>query len=200
MASLSDLFFFEAAPSTTTTASDVGEVANYVHALEFGLKSAARRPLGLNMLREMHRILMEGVRGGDKRPGEFRRDRNWIGPPGCRLEDATYVPPPPELLPELLDSFEKAIHEARDLPALVRFAAVHYQFEAIHPFMDGNGRIGRLLITLLLCTERLLPQPLLYLSAYFERHRDAYYSHLLAVSQAKRWSDWIQFFLRGVSE
>lgn len=200
MASLSDLFFFEAAPSTAAAGSDVGEVANYVSALEFGLKSASKRPLGLNLLREMHRILMEGVRGGDKRPGEFRRDRNWIGPPGCRLDEATYVPPPPEALPELLDAFEKALHETSGLPALVRFAVAHYQFEAIHPFMDGNGRIGRLLITLLLCTEGLLPQPLLYLSAYFERHRDAYYRQLLAVSQAMRWGEWIQFFLRGVSE
>jgi len=200
MASLSDLFYFEAAPSATAGPSDVAEVANYVRALEFGLKNAAKRPVGLNLLREMHRVLMEGVRGGDKRPGEFRRDRNWIGPPGCRLDEATYVPPPPEELPQLLDQFEKALHDDVELPALIRFASLHYQFEAIHPFMDGNGRIGRLLITLLLCTSGLLPHPLLYLSAFFERHRDTYYGHLLGVSQEHRWAEWIRFFLRGVSE
>ena len=200
MASLSDLFFFEAAPSATSVAPDVGEVANYVRALEFGLKNAVKKPVGLNMLRDMHRVLMEGVRGGDKRPGEFRRERNWIGPPGCRLDEATYVPPPPEALPALLDGLEKAFHEGNGLPALVRLAALHYQFEAIHLFMDGNGRIGRLLISLLLCAQGLLPHPLLYLSAFFERHRDAYYNHLLGVSQSLRWAEWIQFFLRGVSE
>lgn len=203
MASLSDLFFFEAAPTGTVPsgASDVMEVANYVRALELGLRSCTKRPLGLNTLREMHAVLMEDVRGGDRRPGEFRRDRNWIGPPGCRLDEATYVPPPPEELPRLLDGFERAVHDAPDhLPPLVRFAALHYQFEAIHPFMDGNGRIGRLLITLLLCTEKLLPQPLLYLSAYFEKFRDDYYRRLLEVSQTQRWTDWVRFFLRGVYE
>ncbi len=203
MASLSDLFFFEAAPEATVPsgAADVTEIANYVRALDLGLRSCSRRPLGLNTLREMHAVLMEDVRGADKRPGDFRKDRNWIGPPRCRLDEATYVPPPPEELRNLLDKFEKALHDApENVPPLVRFAAVHYQFEAIHPFMDGNGRIGRLLITLLLCRERLLSQPLLYLSAYFERYRDDYYRHLLAVSQTRSWTEWIRFFLRGVYE
>jgi Fic family protein len=200
MASLSDLFFFEAAPSQTDVASDVREVANYIRALEVGLRVLRNRALGLNLLRDMHRALMEGVRGGDKRPGEFRRDRNWIGPRGCRLDEATYVPPPPEELPALLDAFEKALHERTDVPPLARFAALHYQFEAIHPFMDGNGRIGRLLVTLLLCVEGLLPHPLLYLSAFFERHRDVYYRNLLAVSQSSSWNEWLRFFLRGVHE
>jgi len=203
VASLSDLFFFEAAPTSTVPsgAADVVEVSNYVRALDLGLRNCLERPLGLNTLRDMHAVLMEDVRGGDKRPGEFRKDRDWIGPPGSRLDEATYVPPPPDELPKVLDDFEKALHDAPEgLPPLVRFASVHYQFEAIHPFMDGNGRIGRLLITLLLCTDRLLPQPLLYLSAYFERYREEYYNHLLAVSQARRWSEWIRFFLRGVHE
>lgn len=202
VASLSDLFFFEAAPTgiVPSGASDVLEVANYVRALDIGIRSCTKRPLGLNTLREMHAVLMEDVRGGDKRPGDFRRDRNWIGPPNCRLDEATYVPPPPEELPKLLDGFETAVHGAPDLPPLVRLAALHYQFEAIHPFMDGNGRIGRLLITLLLCTEKLLPQPLLYLSAYFEKFRDEYYRRLLEVSQAQKWSAWVRFFVRGVYE
>jgi Fic family protein len=200
LASLSDLFYFEAAPSSARAGSDVAEVANYIRAMDFGLSNTQDRPLGLNVLKEMHALLMEGVRGSDKRPGQFRRERNWIGPPSCRLEEASYVPPPPELLSETLDAFEKALHTPTDLPPLVRLAALHYQFEAIHPFMDGNGRIGRLLITLLLCGDGLLPQPLLYLSAFFEKFRDEYYRRLLQVSQSRSWVEWIRFFLRGVSE
>jgi Fic family protein len=144
---------------------------------------------------------MEGVRGDYLTPGEFRRSQNWIGPPGCTLLDATYVPPPVQEMLEALTEFERYLHVPDPLlPPLVRLALIHYQFEAIHPFLDGNGRVGRLLITLLLCAEGLLTEPLLYLSAFFERYRDDYYRHLLAVSQAGLWTDWLVFFLRGVAE
>src|SRR5262249_1127582 len=133
-------------------------------------------------------------------PGELRRSQNWIGPPGALLQDATYVPPPVAEMKEALSDLEKFIHSKPDLPHLVRLALIHYQFEAIHPFLDGNGRIGRLLITLLLCADGVLPQPLLYLSAFFERYRSQYYQRLLEVSQSGNWKEWIVFFLRGVSE
>lgn len=201
-ASLSDLFFFEAAGPAVgmarTVPDDVREVANYVGALEHGLKRTKTLPLSLRLIRELHAKLMTGVRGDDLAPGEFRPRQNWIGPAGCRLEEATYVPPPVPQMHAALDAFEKHLHTPPTLPALVRLAAIHYQFEAIHPFLDGNGRVGRLLISLILCHERLLPQPLLYLSAYFERYRAEYYRHLLSVSQQGAWTEWVRFFVRGV--
>jgi Fic family protein len=144
--------------------------------------------------------LMEGARGEYWTPGEFRRSQNWIGPPGCTLTDAPFVPPPVPEIHEALDAFEKFLHTPSSLPPLVRLGLIHYQFEAIHPFLDGNGRIGRLLITFLLCAWDLLSEPLLYLSAYFEAHRQTYYDLLLAVSQKGAWEDWLSFFLRGVAE
>ena len=197
-ASLSDLLFFEAAPPSEAVVSDVREVANYVAALEFGMKRLSELPLSLRLIREMHALLLAGVRGQAQAPGEFRTTQNWIGRPGCTLMDATYVPPPVDDMRDALDLFEKYLHSNSDLPPLVRMALVHYHFEAIHPFADGNGRIGRLLVTLLLQTERLLPQPLLYLSAYFEEHRDTYYHLLLNVSQRGEWRAWIEFFLEAV--
>lgn len=199
-ASLSDLFFFEAAGVVEPRHSDVQEVANYVHALEFALARMRELPISLRLIREMHARLMEDVRGEDKSPGEFRDKQNWIGPKDCALADATYVPPPPAEMHQALHALEAYIHAPSPFPPLMQLALVHYQFEAIHPFLDGNGRIGRLLITLSLCADGLLPQPLLYLSAFFERHRDAYYDGLLAVSQSGQWLDWISFFLRGVEE
>jgi Fic family protein len=202
-ASLSDLFFFDAGGAGLTerlASPDVREVANYVRALEHGLARSRELPLSLRLIREVHAELMEGVRGEHLTPGEFRRSQNWIGPPGCTLMEATYVPPPPAEMMEALGELEKYLHSGSRLPPLVRLALVHYQFEAIHPFLDGNGRIGRLLMALLLCHEGLLTQPLLYLSAYFEQHRQEYYQHLLGVSQAGRWSLWIGFFLAGVAE
>jgi Fic family protein len=139
------------------------------------------------------------VRGSDRRPGEFRNCQNWIGATR-RIEDALYVPPPQERLPALLDAFERFINTPNDIPLLCRLAMVHYQFEAIHPFEDGNGRVGRLLISLLLDSEKILPHPVLYLSVYLERHRSEYYEHLLHVGQRGDWSEWIQFFLRGVAD
>lgn len=197
-AALSDLFFFEAAHPERPEFPDVREVANYVQALEFGLDRLSSLPLSLRLIRELHALLLEGVRGNQLTPGEFRRQQNWIGPPGCSLGDATFVPPPLPEMQEALEGLEQFLHAESPLPALLRMALIHYQFEAIHPFLDGNGRVGRLLLSLLLCHEQLLPQPLLYLSAFFERHREDYYRLLLAVSQKGAWPDWLDFFLRGV--
>ncbi|MBI5509572.1 MAG: Fic family protein [Deltaproteobacteria bacterium] len=197
-ASLSDLFYFEAAATVAGGAGDVREVANYVTALEYGLGRLDTLPLSVRLIRELHGHLMKGVRGEQATPGELRRSQNWIGPPGKSLADATYVPPPPHEMTEALGALEKFLHGRATLPPLVRLALVHYQFEAIHPFLDGNGRVGRLLITLLLCHEGLLREPLLYLSAFFDANRDDYYRLLLAVSQKGAWSDWILFFLTGV--
>ncbi len=199
-ASLSDLFFFEAASSAPIKAPDVLEVANYVRALEHGLRLDRTLPMSLRLIREMHRILMTGVRGAHLTPGEFRTTQNWIGPAGCTLADAIIVPPPVPEMKEALDAFEKHLHAPSDLPPLIRLALIHYQFEAIHPFLDGNGRIGRLLISLLLCEWMLLPSPLLYLSAFLERRRQEYYGRLLAVSQKGEWEAWVGFFLSGVAE
>jgi len=198
--SLSELFFFEASGSGTSPTPDVEEVVNYVMALEYGLKSLDDREVTLSLLREIHYRLLQGVRGASKSPGQFRREQNWIAAPGRPLHEARYVPPPPLQMRDALDAFEAFLHAGSDLPALVRMALIHYQFEAIHPFDDGNGRIGRLLIPLLLCKEGLLPRPLLYLSAYFEKHRQKDMDGLLAVSQQGAWEAWIYFFLQGVIE
>lgn len=198
-ASFSDLLFFEAARLREKEVPDVREVANYVRALEHGLRRLPEFPLSLRLIRELHAKLLEGVRGEQQTPGQFRRSQNWVGPPGCTLMDATYVPPPVDEMKEALDALEKYLHIRSELPPLIRMAAIHYQFEAIHPFLDGNGRIGRLLVTLMLCAEGILPQPLLYLSAFFERHRGDYYQRLLDVSQKGAWNDWISFFLKAVA-
>jgi Fic family protein len=179
---------------------DVREVANYVTALEYGLARLQSLPVSLRLIRELHARLMQGVRGGHATPGEFRRSQNWIGRPGSTLNDAEYVPPPPDEMPTALDAFEKYLHGDDLQPPLVRLAFIHQQFEAIHPFLDGNGRIGRLLISLLLVEWGLLPLPLLYLSAYFERERQAYYDLLWAVNARGDWRPWVLFFLRGVAE
>jgi Fic family protein len=197
---LPDLVLFEGAQVEQPTAPDVREVSNYVRALEHGLARLSDLPLSLRLIREMHAILMEGVRGGHATPGEFRRSQNWIGWPGSTLATATYVPPPvPEML-DALNDLENYLDAAGDYPPLVRMAVAHYQFEAIHPFVDGNGRIGRLLISLLLCQDQLLPQPVLYLSAFFEHHCQRYYELLLGVSREGKWKEWLDYFLTGVAE
>lgn len=179
--------------------SDAHEVFNYVRALEYGLGRLDTLPVSLRLIREVHVRLMEGVRGERATPGEFRTSQNWIGAPGCSLNEADFVPPPPAEVRTVLDAFEKYLHEGDNQPQLVRLAFIHYQFEAIHPFLDGNGRIGRLLLSLLLVHWGLLPLPLLYLSAFFEGHRDEYYNLLMAVSERGAWQEWVQFFLRGVA-
>jgi Fic family protein len=199
-ASLSDLVFFEAAPGTPPRVPDVREVANYVHALDWALSPRRMLPVSLRLIRELHGRLMEGIGGPHLTPGDFRRTQNWIGPPGCSLAEATFVPPPVAEMHGALDAFEKYLHAPSDLPFLIRLALIHYQFEAIHPFLDGNGRIGRLLVILLLCEEKVLETPLLYLSAFFERRRQEYYARLLAVSQKGDWEGWADYFLEGVAD
>jgi Fic family protein len=199
-ASLVDLYQYESAQlSFFEDTSDVREVHNYVRALDFGLERSKTLPIRLRLIREMHGILMEGVRGEYLTPGEFRRSQNWIGPPGSTIESATIVPPPVDEMYPALDSLEKFIHAPSDIPQLARAGMIHYQFEAIHPFLDGNGRVGRLLVILLLIEWGLISQPLLYLSAFFEAHRLDYYDRLLAVSQRGEWENWLHFFLKGVS-
>lgn len=199
-ASLSDLLYFEASGAIDPKSPDVREVSNYVRAMEYGLARLKKLPVSLRLFRELHEHLMAGVRGDRLTPGEFRRSQNWIGPAGCTLMNATYVPPPVDEMHDALGQLEQYLHAPSALPLLIRLAGIHYQFEAIHPFLDGNGRIGRLLMMLLLCSEGALSEPLLYLSAYFEQHREDYYRLLLGVSQAGRWDEWISFFLQGVAE
>jgi len=202
-ASIADLVLFEAhaePPPELAPPSDVLEVHNYALALAYGLKRLGDLPLSLRLVREIHERLMRGARGEHLTPGEFRRSQNWIGPAGCTIDEATFVPAPMPEMHEALDALEKSLHSKSALPPLVRLALVHYQFEAIHPFLDGNGRVGRLLISLLLCEEGVLPQPLLYLSAYFEKRRPRYYDLLLDVSRRGTWSDWVGFFLEGVTD
>ena len=201
-ASLEQLYLFEMEDRTVESkVPDVREVSNYVCALEYGLKRSSELPVCLRMIRELHEILLKDVRGAQRAPGQFRKVQNWVGLRGCPIEQANYVPPPPEQITAVLDAFEKFINSPLDnLPVLVWLAMVHYQFEAIHPFLDGNGRIGRLLITLLLCVKEVLDKPLLYLSTYFERKREEYYKRLLRVSTHGQWAEWISFFLKGVIE
>jgi len=200
-ASLIDLYAYEAVQLSfleQESSSDVQEVQNYVQALEFGLERLSTLPVSSRLMRELHGYLMKGVRGQERTPGEFRRSQNWIGPPGSTLTNAVYVPPPVAEMQEALSELERFINEHSELPPLIRLGLIHYQFEAIHPFLDGNGRVGRLLISLLLCSWEMLPQPLLYLSAYFEQNRQAYYDHLLAVSRHNQWEEWLIFFLTAI--
>jgi Fic family protein len=197
VADLQQFFVFEAEPEAEL-APNFEEIRNYVKALYYGLERSQSFPISLPLLKEMHAILMQGVRGQNKAPGEFRKTQNWIG--GATPFEARYVPPPPPEMNQALREFEKYLHAPSPIPFLVRLAFIHYQFEAIHPFLDGNGRIGRLLLSLLLCDKELLPRPLLYLSGYFERHRREYYDGLLAVSRESAWQEWTLYFLRGVDE
>jgi Fic family protein len=199
LTSLSDLLLFEAAPELEPAEPDVREVSNYLRALDYALAPQRELPLSLRLIREIHRLLMTGVRGNSVAPGEFRTIQNFIGPATADEAGATMVPPPVPEMHAALDAFEKYLHQPSDLPPLVRLALVHYQFEAIHPFLDGNGRVGRLLITVMLCEEGLLDQPLLYLSAFFERRKAEYYRRLLAVSQRGEFEAWIGYVLEGVA-
>lgn len=203
---IADLYAYEAGQlplfgaRTSPPESDVREVLNYVRAMEYGIERLKALPVSLRLIREVHTRLMEGVRGERATPGEFRRTQNWIGRPGCTLSDAEFVPPPADHLQAGLGALEEYLHEGNEHPPLVRLALIHYQFEAIHPFLDGNGRIGRLLVSLLLVSWNLLPHPLLYLSAFFEKRRQEYYDLLTAVSERGAWCEWIEFFLQGVAE
>ena len=199
-AGLSDLLLEEIkAPGAQPPPADIREVRNYVSALEHGLRRLRSLPLSLRLVGEMHEILMRGVRGGQATPGEFRRSQNWIGPSGSTIRDATFVPPPVRDMNEALDAWEKYLHERGRTPDLVQCALIHEQFETIHPFLDGNGRVGRLLITLFLMERERLSQPLLYLSAFFESKREDYYRHLQRVRTHADWISWLRFFLEGVA-
>ncbi|HEX6999491.1 MAG TPA: Fic family protein, partial [Gammaproteobacteria bacterium] len=165
-----------------------------------GLSRLQRLPVSVRLIREIHERLMKGVRGATLNPGELRRSQNWIGPQGCTLKEATFVPPPPSAVAEAMGELESFLHRSDDLPLLVKIGLAHAQFETIHPFLDGNGRVGRLLITLLLCEREVLQKPVLYLSYYFKRHRQAYYEHLQAIRDSGDWESWLAFFLEGVAE
>jgi Fic family protein len=199
-ATLAELYTYESTQlSFLEPGDDVREVHNYVTALDYGLERLKTLPISLRLIREIHEKLMQGVRGGNLTPGEFRRTQNWIEPAGSTIMTATYVPPPVDEMNQALGDLEKFIHDGAGVPVLARAAMIHYQFEALHPFLDGNGRVGRLLMALLFTEWNILPQPLLNLSVYFERYRQEYYDHLLAVSQRGSWDAWLRFFLRGVS-
>lgn len=197
-ATLGELLAADAGAQVERSPEDLREVGNYVMALEHGIKRLETLPLSLRLIREMHAKLMKGVRGGQATPGLFRRSQNWIGRPGSTLQTATYVPPHPDEMMGCLAALETFLHD-RSLPPLLQIALAHYQFEAIHPFLDGNGRVGRLLITLFLVERRILPTPLLYLSAFFDATRRDYYDGLRGVSEHGGWEAWIEYFLNGVA-
>jgi Fic family protein len=194
-----DVLLFENKVPTNVPKEDVEEVSNYVAAMQHGLRRLhGGFPLSLRLIREIHAILLRGGRGANRTPGEFRRSQNWIG--GSRPGNASFVPPPPAEMMECLDRFERFLHDEKHrLPLLVEAGLVHVQFESIHPFLDGNGRLGRLLITLLLCAKRALKEPLLYLSLYFKTHRSRYYDLLQRVRTDGAWEEWLQFFMEGMA-
>ena len=198
--SLSDLLNFERSAATGVPMDDVQEVSNYIHAMNHGIERVKQGfPISLRLIREVHEILLSGGRGSSKLPGEFRRSQNWIG--GTRPGTARFVPPPPGYVPDLMSELEKFIHaDTPAIPDLVKAGMIHVQFETIHPFLDGNGRLGRLLITLLLYTQGILSEPILYLSLHFKTHRDQYYDLLQGVRTRAGWEDWHGFFLEGIAE
>lgn len=198
--SLQDVLAAEARILSAERPDDVDEVFNYVGAMNHGLERLSTLPVSVRLIREIHERLMRGVRGQHLTPGEPRITQNWIGPRGCTLREAAFVPPPPHEVPRLLGELELFLHDESALPLLVRIGLAHAQFETIHPFLDGNGRIGRLLITFLLCEKQVLQKPVLYLSHFFKRHRQQYYDHLQAVRDTGDWEGWLTFFLRGVFE
>ena len=186
--------FREGAPA------DVSKVVNYFRALNYGLRRLQELPLSVRFIREIHAELLRGVRGSHLTPGELRRSQNWIGPAGCTLAEATFVPPPPAEVITAMGALETFLYAQDDLPLLVKIGLVHAQFETIHPFLDGNGRVGRLLITFLLCERGVLAKPVLYLSHYFKQHRQEYYERLQAVRDDGDFEGWLVFFLRGVAQ
>lgn len=196
---LEDVLEFEAdGPSGTTAPQDVEEVVNYVRAMQYGLRRMEELPLSLRLIQEIHGQLLQGVRGAERTPGEFRRSQNWIGPAGSTLETASFVPPPVHEMHSALGNFETFLHDEESVPVLLQCGLAHAQFETIHPFLDGNGRVGRLLITLLLCQRGILHRPLLYLSLFLKSNRSEYYDRLMAVRLHGHWEGWLKFFLRGV--
>lgn len=199
--SLQDLLAAEAHVLTSHLPRDVDEVVNYVQAMNYGLKRLRELPVSVRLIKEIHEKLLHGVRGAHLTPGETRRSQNWIGPSGCTLNEATFVPPPPGDVPKALGDLESFFHRGGSgLPLLIEIGLAHAQFETIHPFLDGNGRVGRLLITFLLCERGVLQKPVLYLSYFFKRHRQEYYDRLQRVRDSGDWEGWLAFFLRGIAD
>ena len=201
-ATLEEVLEFEADPARHVEPSkraDIQEIINYRTAINTAVELLEKRPICLNLILELHSILMDSVRGANKARGQFRKTQNWIGPPGCSMEEAAFIPPAPDALPDALDNWEKYIH-ADEKDRLVQLAIVKAQFELIHPFLDGNGRIGRMLVPLFLFEKKLLSRPMFYLSAYLERKRGQYYQALNAISEKDDWNGWIRFFLTAVVE
>jgi Fic family protein len=199
-ASLIDILEFESRAVEPDNPQDVVEVVNYVAAINHGLESLERLPVSARLFKEIHSILMDGVRGAEKAPGEFRRSQNWIGASGCSLVQAAFVPPPPHEMEQAISDLERFLHNPSLMPDLIKIGLAHAQFETIHPFLDGNGRLGRLLITFLLCEKKILQRPLLYISYFFKKYRVEYYDRLQAIRNSGNWEDWLKFFVRGVSE
>ena len=199
-ATLVDVLEYEANFGHNQLSLDVLETINYVNALNEGLKRLEELPLSNRLFREIHGILMQGVRGQEKSPGYFRETQNWIGSPGCTLGNATYVPPPPHEMTVAMGELESFLNAQSPMPLLIKCGLAHGQFEMIHPFLDGNGRLGRLLITFLLCEKKVLTRPLLYLSSYFRQHQAEYYDRLLAISNDGDWEGWLKYFLKGIGE
>lgn len=198
--SLDDLLEAEAKIFRADRPRDVGEVLNYVNAMNYGLERLQTLPVSVRLVREIHKRLLRGVRGSQRQPGELRTTQNWIGPGGCTLNEATFVPPPPSEVPKALGDWERFLHEDHKIPFLTKVGLAHAQFETIHPFLDGNGRIGRLLITFLICERGILQKPVLYLSYYFKQYRQRYYDLLQAVRDTGDWESWLKFFLQGIAE
>jgi Fic family protein len=199
-ASLIDVLEFESRTVEPDNPQDVTEVVNYIAAINHGLKRLEDFPLSLRLIREIHKELMREGRGSEKEPGEFRHQQNWIGAGGCLLKEAIYVPPPPHEMQEALNNLEQFFHDPAPMPALIKIGLAHAQFETIHPFQDGNGRTGRLLITFLLCERNILKRPLLYISYFFKKYRSQYYDHLQSIRDNGDWESWVKFFLKGVYE
>lgn len=198
--SLQDVVAAEAKVLDPERPRDVDEVFNYIAAMNYGLDRLSSLPVSVRLIREIHERLLQDVRGHHATPGELRASQNWIGPGGCTLNEATFVPPPPHEVPESLANLENFLHTDTDLPLLIKIGLAHAQFETIHPFLDGNGRVGRLLISFLLCEKQVLLKPVLYLSWYFKRHRQDYYDHLQTVRDKGDWESWLAFFLCGLEE
>lgn len=199
-ASLMDVLEFEVDALEPGRPQDVAEVVNYVAALNYGLARLTELPVCMRLIREIHGKLLTGVRGSEWQPGELRTSQNWIGSRGSTIQTASFVPPPPHEVPTALANLETFLHDETPMPTLIKVGLAHAQFETIHPFLDGNGRVGRLLITFLLCERQILRRPLLYLSCYFKQNRTEYYDRLQAVRDKGDWEGWLKFFLRGVCE
>jgi Fic family protein len=196
-ASLIDILEFESRAVEPDNPQDVAEVVNYVAAINHGLQRLQQLPVSARLFKEIHNILMNGVRGAEKLPGEFRRSQNWIGASGCSLAQATFVPPPPHEMEQAISDLERFLHSPSLMPDLIKIGLAHAQFETIHPFLDGNGRLGRLLITFLLCEKQIMQRPLLYISYFFKKYRAEYYDRLQAIRNSGNWEDWLKFFLVG---